>query len=60
MRVPLHPGTHLNDVNDMKRLQDIWEKASEEKRRVIVNNIFYEIESFKDCYTIESVLEEDS
>lgn len=59
MRVPLHPGTHLNDMEALIKLRDIWAAASQEKRMTIVNDIFLEIDSFKDCYIIDDVFLED-
>jgi hypothetical protein len=60
MRVPLHPGTHLNDMEALMRLRDIWAAASPEKRMTIVNDIFLEIESFSDCYIIDEAFLQDT
>jgi len=49
----------LNDSRAMKKLRDIWVESDETKRRMIVNNIFIEIESFRGCYIVEEVPDED-
>ncbi len=59
MRVPLHPGTHLTDMEALKKLRDIWVEAKPEKRMLIVNDIFLEIESFSDCYILQGMHDDD-
>ena len=59
MKVPLHPGTHLDDMKAMKRLHDIWVTANPIKRQAIISDIFLEIESFSECYNVEVVFDDD-
>lgn len=55
MRVPLHPGTFLDDTQELRKLQLEWLLATAQERQAIVSNILYEIEAFGDCYRIEQL-----
>jgi hypothetical protein len=52
-RIPLHPGTHLTEMRELKKLESEWHAATPQGRLAIVQNIWYEIEAFGDIYRME-------
>jgi len=50
VKIPLHPGTHLNDIIAMRKLRNKWVCSNESEKASLIKSIYYELEFFGDCY----------
>jgi hypothetical protein len=48
MRVPLHPGTHLTNRQDMLKLEQEWHNATPDQRLRIHRDVINETEWMRD------------